>query len=84
MQKFNAATRSALSEYYTDLFELEAENCAAEKAAAEATLHHFDEDELAKWKDIEDEAQRFLRNLDPSDPIYSDVYKDVYGVRPHW
>lgn len=25
-----------------------------------------------------------LRSMDRSDPLYSDLYKDIYGVRPRW
>jgi hypothetical protein len=35
----------------------------------------------------EEEAKRLAFLRDPAnydDPIYSDIYKDVYGVRPRW
>ena len=30
------------------------------------------------------EAVEWLRTHDASDELYSDIYKDVYGVRPRW
>ena len=36
----------------------------------------------------EDRAERelyeVLRAMKPGDPNYSDIYKEVYGVRPRW
>lgn len=30
------------------------------------------------------ELRLSLLAMDGSDPEYSDIYKDLYGVRPHW
>ena len=32
----------------------------------------------------EREAREWLASHQPGDPEYSDVFKDVYGVRPRW
>ena len=32
----------------------------------------------------EREAREWLNSHKPGDPDYSDIYKDVYGVRPRW
>ena len=32
--------------------------------------------------EVERELADLLRTMSPSDPEYSDIYKDVYGVRP--
>lgn len=34
--------------------------------------------------EVERELADLLRSMSPSDPEYSDIYKDVYGVRPHF
>lgn len=31
---------------------------------------------------VDDDLRAWLRSHDPSDPEYSDIFKDVYGVRP--
>lgn len=33
---------------------------------------------------IDRELREWLRTADPSDPEYSDIFKDVYGFRPRW
>lgn len=33
---------------------------------------------------IERELLKWLATADRNDPEYSDIYKDVYGVRPRW
>lgn len=30
------------------------------------------------------ELWQVLQTMERSDPLYSDLYKDVYGVRPRW
>lgn len=42
--------------------------------------------ELARDREeeIKYELRLALQEMDPSDPNYSDIYKDVYGVRPRW
>jgi hypothetical protein len=34
--------------------------------------------------EVERRLVDLLRTMSPSDPEYSDIYKDVYGVRPHF
>jgi len=34
--------------------------------------------------EIEAQLQEALRTMKPGDPDYSDIYKEVYGVRPRW
>lgn len=34
--------------------------------------------------EVERELADLLRSMSPSDPEYSDIYKDVYGVRPRF
>lgn len=50
------------------LFLSEETAAAYEREMAEAAA------EAAAWE--------ALRRMDPRDPLYSDVYKDVHGVRP--
>lgn len=33
---------------------------------------------------IEEENRLWLRTHDSSHPLYSDIFKDVYGYRPRW
>lgn len=48
----------------------------AEVAEAEAERLAFEEEmKLLRW--LADPANR-------TDPLYSDIYKDVHGVRPRW
>lgn len=34
--------------------------------------------------EVEKKLTDLLRTMSPSDPEYSDIYKDVYGVRPRF
>lgn len=34
--------------------------------------------------EVERRLADFLETMNPSDPEYSDIYKDVYGVRPNF
>ena len=48
----------------------------AEKREAEAERLAFEEErKILRW--LADPANRV-------DPLYSDIFKDVYGVRPRW
>lgn len=46
--------------------------------------------ELAEMERERREAEQLhelwlvLQTMERSDPLYSDLYKDVYGVRPRW
>lgn len=35
-------------------------------------------------REIEKELLRALSTMDRNDPEYSDIYKEVFGVRPRW
>lgn len=42
-------------------------------------------EEKAYWekeREIEEQLWDYLMTLSPDDPEYSDIYKDVHGVRP--
>lgn len=58
------------------ILEADAERTAWMEAQAGLYAPEFDDSdaELVAW----------LRCHDASDPEYSDIYKDVYGVRPRW
>lgn len=62
--------RAALEAYLTDTV-MDNQIEAAERAAAEER----------EWEAATLEA---LRTMDHDDPCYSDLYKDLYGVRPRW
>lgn len=64
------ATRSTLDRLYA---EIDAERREAEVKCIEA--------EKAEARRREVEA---LWAMDPEDPLFSDWYKDLYGVRPHF
>lgn len=50
--------------------------------ATQSTIDAYE----AECKAIEAEraAMEYLLHGDPTDEVYSDIYKDVYGVRPRW
>lgn len=57
--------------------------------ATQSTIDAY-EAELAAIEAERREAQQLyelwqvLQTMERSDPLYSDLYKDVYGVRPRW
>ena len=61
----------------------------ASKATCEAYLAEVREaEERARWiaeeREIDRKLREWLRTASPEDPEYSDIYKEVYGVRPRW
>ena len=50
--------------------------------ATQSTIDTF----LREQREAEREREliAYLANGDPTDEVYSDIYKDVYGVRPRW
>lgn len=43
-----------------------------------------EEAERRRWEEAVQRAHRWLAEHDFSDAEYSDIYKDVHGVRPRW
>ena len=69
------ALQTAIIEAMMDEYDLFMAECEAEAAALEASII-----EAARL----DELWKELQTMDRNDPLYSDLYKDVYGVRPRW
>lgn len=42
------------------------------------------EESLKREEEIDRELRQWLRTHDRTDENYSDIYKDVHGVRPRW
>lgn len=65
-------------------------NCQIARAAYAEYLEEMltDEDprEFAETlqREWEDRTMEVLQTMDRDDPTYSDLYKDLYGVRPRW
>lgn len=55
--------------------------------ALKAEQQAFEAEQNARYEEdfrIERELIEWLATADRNDPNYSDIYKDVYGVRPRW